>query len=337
MKKLKITRLQPKGFFSTLMIIISAALLISIAGCSTGMEQNYTANQQSFSGDKSFSFKDNGSDWRVDFDDDDISAIYKDGARLPDNEIEEYREMIYDKINGLKTEQYELSDNVHKFNFDMEKFQDQMKNFKKDFDNDKFLHFNLEFDQDDFDKNIEELEEKLSELNDKKIEIYFDSDAFNENMKELEENLKNLPPPPVPPQIDIEAHIDMQKFKESMKKLKEELKSSDIKIDASNLDLSELRENMKELKNNLKGLKIKISGVESETKNLTGFLDELKKELYKDGYINSIDDNYNIEMSEDKTEINGTPIKDFDHQKYKKIYKKYFSRELNGTIKLNRD
>ena len=43
-------------------------------------------------------------DWRVDFNNDEISSIYKDGTRLPDNEIDQHKEMIYEKLGELRSD-----------------------------------------------------------------------------------------------------------------------------------------------------------------------------------------------------------------------------------------
>jgi cytochrome c556 len=312
-------------------------VLLSIASCSTGFEQNGISNQTSSLGDKSFSFKEKGSEWTVDFEKNDIAAVYKDGARLPDGEIEEYREMIYDKIDELKSDQDRLTSNVYRFNFDADQFNDLMKQLKEDFDNDKFMHFKLEFDDDEFNKNMEDLEEKLSDLKDKKIEIYFDSEKFKENMKELEENLKDFPIPPVPPNIDIDIHLNMEKFKENMKKFGEEFKLHNFKIDSSDFDMKNLRESMKELKRNMKDLRVDMHDLKGEMKNLNEFLADLKTELVMDGYIGSVDEEFDLAMSLDKTEINGTPVKQVDHNKYKEIYKKHFNKEIDGTFKIKKD
>jgi chromosome segregation ATPase len=233
-------------------------VLISMNGCSSEIEQNTTSNQAGFMGDKSFSFKDEGSSWRVDFDDDEISAVYKDGTRVPDTEIGKHKEMIYENLSGLKSDFKEFNGSVHQFHFDMDKFDEEMKKFKHDLDNDKFVHFKYEFDEEEFEKNMEKLEESLKHLKDKKIELYFDSEKFKDNMKELEENLKNLPVPPSPPDVDIDVYMDLDKLKEGMKNFKKSFKHFDIKIDSSEFDMSELRNNMKDLKENLKGLKIEM-------------------------------------------------------------------------------
>ena len=322
------------GIFFSFIVI---AALISLPGCSSGLEQKDDDNTLNFSGDKSFSFKDEGSSWRVDFDDDEISALYKDGARVPDSEIEQYEEMIYEKLNRLKSDSRDLSGNVHHFYFDMDKFGDDMKKFKEDFDDDKFTHFKLEFDDDEFNENMEKLGERLEELKDKKIELYFNSENFKDHLKELEENLKNLPVPPNLHDFDIDIHIDMDDFREEMKSLGESFKNFEFKIDSSDFDLSELRDNMKELKKNMKGLKIDMHDLKWEMKKLNAFLDDLKSELVKDGYLNSTEGDYNLEMSVDKTVVNDVEVKEEDHIKYKKLYKRHFDKEIDGTIKINSD
>lgn len=312
-------------------------VFLSLGGCAAGVEQNNKQNQPAYSGDKSFSFKDSGSDWRVDFEKDEISAVYKDGTRIPDSDIEKYEDMIYNKLNDLKSDQKELSDKVYSFHFDADKFKNHMEKFKKDFDSDKFMRFKMEFDDGAFEKSMKELEENLKELKNRKIEIYFDSEKFKEKMKGLEENLKNMPIPPVPPDIDIDVHINMDKFKENMKKFEEEMKENKFMIDSSVFDMSELRENMKDLKKNMGGLKIEMDGLKSEMKKLKNFMSALKSDLVKDGYIGSVDEEFDLKMSRDKTEINDKEVKPEDHKKYLDLYEKYFNKELDGTFKIKRD
>lgn len=318
-------------------VIVMLAALISLLGCSSGIEQGNSLNRSDLTSDKSFSFKDRGSDWRVDFDGNEISALYQDGVKIPDKEIDQHKEMIYEKLEGIRSDFKDINGKVHRFHFDMDKFGDDMKKFKDDFDKDKYLHFRLEFDEDEFEKNMEKLEESLKDLKDKKIELYFDSESFKENMKELEKNLKDLPIPPNPPDVDIDIHLDMDAFKEGMKNFKESFKDFDIKIDSSDFDMSELRNNMKELKRNMKGLKIEIHGLKGEMKKLNAFLDDLKSELVVDGYINSIDQEFNLEMDKDYTKIDGVNVKTEDHNKYKELYKKHFEKEIDGKIKINTD
>jgi len=323
------------NLFGIMFVVIVFTALISLSGCSSGIEQNSTTNQISFAGDKSFSFKNEGSDWRVDFNDDEISALYRDGTRVPDNEIEQHKEMIYEKLNGLKSDFEDFNGNVNRFYFDMDKFNEEMKKFKGDFDNDRFMHFKLEFDEDEFEKNMKQLEKSLKDLKDKKIELYFDSEEFKDNMKELEENLKNLPIPPNSPDVDI--YMDMDFLKDGMKKFGESFKKFDFKFDSAEFDMSEFRKSMKDLKNNMKGLKIEMHGLNGEMKKLNSFLDELKSELVKDGYVNSDDEEYDLEMNSVITKVNDRVVKQEHHKKYLEIYKRHFDKNIDGTIKINRD
>jgi chromosome segregation ATPase len=325
------------NMFGILFTAIVLLAIIVISGCSSGIEQNTNSNKINFSGDKSFSFKDEGSQWRVDFENDKITSLYKDGNRLLDDEVEKHKEMIYRNLKGLRSEFDELSGNVHRFYFDMDKFGDEMEKFKLDFKNDKFMKFKLDFDDEEFEKNMEKLEENLRLLKDKKIELYFDSEEFKENMKELEENLKDLPVPPISPDVDIDVYLDMNDFKDGMKNFAESFKNFDVKIDSSDFNMSELRESMKELKKNMKGLKIEMHDLKGEMKKLNAFLDELKSELVKDGYIKSIEEEINLKMDKDQTRINDVIVKAEDHTKYKELYKRHFDKEIEGTININKD
>ena len=306
-------------------------LFVIIFGSYTlGQETNLSPND----GNKSFSFNQNGSDWRVYFRDNEIADLYRNGTRIPDDEIDQYRDMVYEKLGELKSEYKDFSHKAHKYYFDVEKFKDDMDKFKKDFDADKFMHFKIEIDEKDFENNMKELKKELKELDKKKIELYFDSEEFKDNMKELKENLKNLQELPNPSDMDIDVHFNMKEFEEGMEEFKEEFKLHKFKIDSSAFDMKELQENMKELKKNMKGLKIEISDVGKEVKKLNKFLKELKSELVEDGYLNSDDEDYSLEMDANKTIINGVEAKKSDHQKYKDLYEDVFDKEIDGKIKI---
>jgi len=74
-----------------------------------------------------------------------------------------------------------------------------------------------------------------------------------------------------------------------------------------------------------------------EMKKLNSFLEELKSELVKDGYLNSTEEDYNLEMNESGTKVNDNDVKIDHHKKYKELYKKHFDKEIDGTIKINKD
>ena len=94
---------------------------------------------------------------------------------------------------------------------------------------------------------------------------------------------------------------------------------------------------MKELQKNLKGIKIDVMDIKGEVKKLKSFLDDLKSRLVSDGYLKSKDEDYNLEMSKEKTIVNGVPVKEQHHREYAEIYKRHFKKDLDSTIKIKRD
>lgn len=333
MKKIFINIKKSANGFGKVLTALALLLVISFMSFSIAQEKEFPDPD----GNKSFSFKENGSDWRVYFEDNKIADLYRDGSRVPDEEVDQYKDMIYDELNELSSDYKKYSGKVHRFHFDVDMFKDHMKKFKRDFDDEKFWRYKLEFDEEDFEKNMKELEEQLKELEDKKIELYFDSEAFQDKMQELEENLKNIPEPPNPPDIDIDIYFDKEKFKDGIEKLEESIKLHKFDIDSSVFDMKELKESMKDLRKNLKGLKIEISGVKTEMKKLNQFLEELKAELVKDGYLNSEEDDYSLEISDSQTKVNDTVVKQSDQEKYKELYKKIFEKDIEGKIKIEND
>ena len=325
-----------KGVVLGMGTILIGLSLISM-GCSSSTSQNTLLNKDDFNVEKSFSFKNDGSKWQADFKKNEITALYKDGKRLPDNQIDQHKELIYKKLGEIRSDYKDVEKNVHRFHLDIDKFNDKMNEFKRDFDNDKYMHFKLEFDEDEFEKNMEKLQEQLERLKNKKIELYFDSDKLKKNMKKLEENLNNVPVPPDPPDVDVDVYLDMDRFKDGMENFMESFKKFDIKIDSSDFDMGELRENMKKLKKNLMGLKIELYDKKGELKKFNLFLDDLKSALIADGYLDSYDEEYNLEINSEKTIVNGIEVKQQDHSKYKELYKNRFDKEIEGTIKIKKD
>jgi chromosome segregation ATPase len=320
------------GILGLLLAAIVMVSILAISSCSSGYQQEQNLNQVSYPGDKSFSFRKDGSEWRVYFDGNDIAAIYKDDNRISDSEILQYKNMIYDNIDELRSDFEDHSDRVNVFKFNMKKFDDDMEIFRDSIDNDNFMHFKFEFDENEFAKNMEELEKNLGELRNKKIEIYIDSDKIRDHIKDFEEKLKDIPDPK-----EIDIKIDMDVFKEGMKKFRDEMRLHKFHFDSLDINMDEFHNNMKELKNNLKNLKIETKGFKIEMKNLKTFLRDLKNGLVRDGYLNSNDDELNFNMSAEKMKVNGKEISSAHLEKYKKLYKKHYGKEIEGEIKIDND
>lgn len=320
------------GIWGLLFAAIIMMSIFVISSCSSGYQQEHNLNQISHPEDKSFSFMEDGSNWQVYFDGKDIAAVYKDGDRIPDSEVHQYQNMIYENIDDLRSNFEDQRDRANVFKFDMKKFDDSMKLFRDSIDNDNFMHFKFEFDENEFDKNMEELENNLAELKNKKIEIYIDSDKMKDHIKKWGEKLKDIPCPK-----EIEVNIDMDVIKEGMKKFRDEMRLHKFHFDSLDINMDEFHNDMKNLKNNLKNLKIETKDFKFEMKNLKSFLHDLKNELVKDGYLISKDDNLNLNMSTDKMTVNEKEISMGHLNKYKELYKKHYGKEIEGEIKIDND
>ena len=77
--------------------------------------------------------------------------------------------------------------------------------------------------------------------------------------------------------------------------------------------------------------------MKGEMKKLNSFLDELKSELVVDGYLSTDSEEYDLEMNSAITKVNDRVVKQEHHKKYLELYKKHFDKNIDGTIKINRD
>lgn len=317
------------GLFLAVIVLIS---IFAVSSCSSGYQQEQNLDKLSYPGDKSFSFREDGSDWQVYFDGNEIAAIYKDGIKISDSDIDQYKNMIVDNIDELRYGFEDDSDRAGVFKFDMKKFDDDMKILSDSINKDNFMRFKFEFDEDEFKNNMEVLEKNLSELKHKKIEVYIDSDKIKDHLKDLGEKLKDIPHPK-----EIEVNIDMNVFKEGLKKFRDEMRLHKFHFDSLDINMGELHNNMKELKKNLKSLKIESNDIKIEMKNLKAFLRDLKNELVNDGYLDSKDDELNLSMSAEKITVNEKEISREHLEKYMELYKKHYDKELDGEINIDDD
>lgn len=137
--------------------------------------------------------------WEVNFFGDEITSIYKNGKRIPDDLVADYKDRVYEQLDEMRSGDREF--NFHMplvvgddFHFDMEELHKDLEKMKKDLpelkENFQFHYF----DSEEFEKEMEELKEELEE---NKAHIYkfkFDEEEFKEQMEKLQKELKeNLP------------------------------------------------------------------------------------------------------------------------------------------------
>ena len=177
--------------------ILLLPIIFIVSACSSSNQGTMNGLNKNQRADQSFSFynSDKGKDsrWDVNFSDGEISSLYKDGERIPDDEIDNYKEMIYDKLDNLKDKSKHITIDMSGFKADMHKFKVDMQKLKEELKDKKF---EVNFDSEAFHNGMKNLSEELSKLKDKKIKIEFDSDKFKDEM----ENLKN----------DMDIHVNIK-------------------------------------------------------------------------------------------------------------------------------
>jgi septation ring formation regulator EzrA len=137
--------------------------------------------------------------WEVNFSGDEITSIYKNGKRIPDDLAADYRDKVYDQLDDMRFGGKKFSFRMpnlsgKEFHFDMEELHKELEEMKKDLPKHK-EHFKFyQFDSEEFEKEMEELEKELEENKSNIYKFKFDEKEFKEQMEQLEKDLKeNLP------------------------------------------------------------------------------------------------------------------------------------------------
>lgn len=183
--------------------------------------------------------------------------------------------------------------------------------------------FDFEFDEEQFEESMANLKEELSKLKDMKFNFDFNFDELHQNW-------------PMELADSVEFHKEMERVKEELATLK------DLKIEVG-WDKEEFKESMREFKEEMKvhkkemaNLGIEMKELKKEMKILGAFLGEVKQELVKDGYLDSKDDDVDFELSKEKMVVNDLIVSDWLHEKYLKIYKKHYGKELESEVNIHK-
>ena len=153
--------------------------------------------------------------WKAVFEDDELVALYKNGKKIPTSELEEYEDMVYDRLDDLRPHKKRMSIHFKDFPFDKEEFKEKMDELKEYFKEHKG---EWNFDSEEFKEQMKKFKDEIKKLKDLKFDIQFDEDELEQSMKELKENLKELKIHP--PKIDIDTEV----LRENIRKMTEELK-----------------------------------------------------------------------------------------------------------------
>ncbi|MFH1197714.1 MAG: M56 family metallopeptidase [bacterium] len=271
-------------------------------------------------------------DYEVNFRGEDIVSLYRNGAKVLDNQIDDYSDMIYEKVDELRGRYHHLKFDMHDFKVNMNEFKKNMQELREELSKE---NYHVDFDKDEFKKEMEQLKEELKQLDNEKIRIHFDSEEFKEQMHQLKEELKsmkfkhhfNITIPDVDidiPEIDIdipEINIDFPEI---------DIDIPEIHIPEINIDMSEFERDMKKFDEEMKDFSV-------EMEKFGKFMEWMKDELVKDGYIKDNDDDIELEFNSEKMVVNGKRLPDDKLVKYKKLYREITGKEISedNCIKIN--
>jgi septation ring formation regulator EzrA len=137
--------------------------------------------------------------WEANFFGDEITSIYKNGKRIPDELVADYKDKVYDQLDEMRFGDREFKFQMplvlgEDFHFDMEELHKELEEMQKELpelkENFQFHYF----DSEEFKKEMEDLKKELEENKDHIYKFRFDEEEFKEQMKKLEKDLKeNLP------------------------------------------------------------------------------------------------------------------------------------------------
>lgn len=228
-----------------------------------------------------------------------LQELYKDGDKLSDDELNKYRDMVYDRTRH------------HHFDFDS-------------FDAD-VPDINIHFDPDKFDLQMDQLRANLRNMKLPKYDFRFNRDEFREQMKKMRKDLRVLK--------DCDF-FDEDAFEKAMEQVKINLDNFPDKIQVD-IDTDALAKSMENVKIHMKDIKIDMSKLRVKLKQLKEFMIDVRSELVKDGYLNDEDEDFDMDFSKDKLEINGHRLPDNLLKKYKDIYKEHFGKEISNNFRIS--
>ncbi len=321
-------------------------LSLSFYSCSSPAQENMQKESdnediKSDSGEKVFSFHrlTNGKDvlWKAVFKDGKVAELYKNGKKIPQENIDDYQDMVNDELSDLEFYQPEFPRRNFRFRFDRGALDSSMKQLRESLSHKDFSWVDSAFNSEKFRSEMDSLKENLRGLKrirlclPDSLDFHFDSAAFNRGMRELKENLENM-------KFDHhDFECDMGAFREGMKKFREEMKHNRFNSEDFKIDMKDFSHQMKKFKEEMKDFHLNMENFKSEMKKLKSFLKDVRVELVKDNIIKSEDESFKLKMDSEEMFINGKKVPDNLFKKYKEIYKKNFGKEIEHEINFNTD
>jgi chromosome segregation ATPase len=178
---------------SSNLLIISVFLFTSISCADTPTDslnkdlQKYLSFYETVDGERIH--------WEVNFDGNEIKSIYKNGKKIPDDIIDDYKDKVYNQLDEMRfgSKFYSFKMPVplgEDFNFNMDGLHKNMEKLREKFKDHKWNMEEFKFDDEKLKQDMEELRERLKEHKFEEFQLKFDDEEFKERMEKLEEYLK---------------------------------------------------------------------------------------------------------------------------------------------------
>jgi len=287
-------------------LVVVIIVGLNSTSCANSTNGNFSSDSLYKENDKYLSFyeKEDGNNihWEINFENEEIASVYRDGEKISSEEVEEYRAMINEKLDEIRFGLTKHSFKMDHFTFDMDEFHADMEIFNEQMRNHSEYLDDFVFD-------------------DEKFDLKFDSGKFKEQMEKLNEQFKGH-------QFNFEFDFDMDELEETLEAHRFNL--DDIDIDLEDLDIQ-----MEELDEVLEELDINMEDLDEEMEKFDDFIDELRKELVVNGYIDNENEDVEIKLSAKEMFINGKKLPGELLDKYKNIYKKHMGKDMSETSNIH--
>ncbi len=133
--------------------------------------------------------------WEVNFFGNEITSIYKNGNKIPDDLVADYKDKVYDQLDEMRFGEKHFSFRMplpqgREWEFDIEDLEENLDKLKEKLKNHKWDFEEFYFDDEKLKQEMKGLQEKLKKHKFHQFRWKFDDEKFRERMEELEKYLK---------------------------------------------------------------------------------------------------------------------------------------------------
>jgi|GEM_PF-1141661 len=326
--------------FVLLISFVLSSFFYSYAAPALGNLQKEKASTEApaDSTQKTFTFHKitNGKDnlWKAVFEGGEIVKLYKNGKEIPQENLEDYKDIINEEIAGISPYQFGFHANDFHFHFDRSALDSTLKHLKESLSHKDFCWVDSAFNSEEFKAKMDSMRKDMQGLRHLNLclpgrfDFKFDTSSFNKRMHELKKNIEHM-------KFDRRSYeSDMGAFKEDMKKFGEQMKHS-FNSGEFKSEMRKFEEQMKKFAEEMKHFSSDMKRSNHDLEKYHSFMKGIRHELVKDKLIKSEDEHFSMNFNSKEMIINGKRVPDNLFEKYKKIYKEHFGRDIEDDSNID--